>query len=61
MTQFAFLIIEAKDPKTAQWFYAKYSWQALDQAKRDGFDEIKGFEIVKTLPADVVCPPIDII
>ena len=45
----AFLIVEKHDPKTAQWFYAEYSWQALDAAKASGFNECVGFEIVKTL------------
>ena len=51
----AYLIVEAKDPKTAQWFYSDVSWKALDAAKACGFDEIKGFEIIKTMPADEVC------
>jgi hypothetical protein len=50
----AYLIVEAKDPKTAEWFYANASWQALDAAGRAGFDEARGFEVVLTLPADAV-------
>jgi hypothetical protein len=51
----AFLIVEAGDPKTAEWFYADASWQALDAAGRAGFDERRGFAVVLTLPADAVC------
>jgi hypothetical protein len=51
----AYLIVEAGDPKTAEWFYADASWQALDAAGRAGFDETRGFAVVLTLPADAVC------
>jgi hypothetical protein len=51
----AYLIVEAGDPKTAEWFYADASWQALDAAGRSGFDETRGFAVVLTLPADAVC------
>ena len=50
----AFLIVEGKDAKTAEWFYADYSWQALDAAKAAGFNEMVGFAVVKTLNADEV-------
>jgi hypothetical protein len=50
----AFLIVEGKDPKTAEWYYADASWQALDAAKADGFNEMIGFAVVKTLNADEV-------
>jgi len=50
----AYLIVEGKDAKTAQWFYADYSWQALDEAKSYGFDEIVGFCVVKTMEVDQV-------
>ncbi len=49
-----YLIVEGKDAKTAQWFYADYSWQALDEAKSHGFDEIVGFCVVKTMEVDQV-------
>jgi hypothetical protein len=45
----AFLIVEGGDPKTAEWFYADYSWQALDAAKAAGYSESVGFAIVKTM------------
>lgn len=51
----AYLIVEGKCAKTAEWFYADASWKALDAAKAAGFDEAVGFEVVRTLPADVVC------
>jgi hypothetical protein len=50
----AFLIVEGNDAKTAEWFYAKYSWQALDAAKVGGFDETVGFSIVRTMNANEV-------
>jgi len=50
----AFLIMEGNNPKTAEWFYADYSWQALDAAKAAGFSETVGFAVVKTLRADEV-------
>jgi hypothetical protein len=50
----AFLIVEGNNPKTAEWFYADYSWQALDAAKAAGFSETVGFAVVKTLRADEV-------
>ena len=50
----AYLIVEAGDAATAEWFYARYSWQALDAAKAAGFDETKGFAVVRTLPAHMV-------
>ena len=45
----AFLIVEGNDPKTADWFYANYSWQALDAAKAAGYSETIGFAVVKTM------------
>ena len=53
----AFLIVEAHDPETAEWFYAWASWQALDAAKAAGFDESKGFAVVMTASIDTVCIP----
>ncbi len=53
----AYLIVQGKDPKTAEWFYARTSWQALDAAKADGFDETVGFAVVRTLPVDSVSFP----
>ena len=50
----AFLIVEGTDAKTAEWFYADYSWQALDEAKSHGFNEIVGFRVVKTMEVDQV-------
>ena len=50
----AFLIVEGNDHSTANWYYAHYSWQALDAAKRDGFDESVGFAIVKTMTLEEV-------
>jgi hypothetical protein len=50
----AFLIVEGNDPKTAEWFFASYSWQALDAAKAAGFCETVGFAVVKTLRIDEV-------
>jgi hypothetical protein len=51
----AFLIVEGNDPTTAEWYYARTSWQALDAAKADGFDETKGFAVVRTMHVDEVC------
>lgn len=51
----AYLIVEGKDAKTAEWFYADVSWKALDAAKAAGFSETAGFEVVRTLPAEAVC------
>jgi hypothetical protein len=51
----AYLIVEGNDPKTAEWFYADASWKALDAAKAAGFDELKGFAVVFTAPAETVC------
>ena len=51
----AFLIVEGNDPKTAEWFFADAGWQALDQAKAAGFDELVGFAIVKTMSPSEVC------
>jgi len=45
----AFLIVEGNDPKTADWYYADASWQALDAAKADGYNEAVGFAVVKTM------------
>jgi hypothetical protein len=45
----AFLIVEGGDSKTAEWFYAEASWQALDAAKAAGFSETVGFAVVKTM------------
>jgi len=45
----AFLIVEGGDPKTADWFYAKTSWEALDAAKAAGYSESVGFAVVKTM------------
>ena len=45
----AYLIVEGNDPKTAEWFYADASWQALDAAKAAGFCETVGFAVVKTM------------
>lgn len=45
----AFLIVEGGDPKTADWFYAEASWQALDAAKAAGYSESVGFAVVKTM------------
>lgn len=45
----AYLIVEGGDPKTAEWFYADASWQALDAAKAAGFSESLGFAVVKTV------------
>ena len=50
----AFLIVENNDPKTAEWFYADASWKALDSAKANGFNEMIGFAIVKTMDVDQV-------
>jgi hypothetical protein len=50
----AFLIVENNDSKTAEWFYADASWQALDAAKANGFNEMIGFAIVKTMDVDQV-------
>jgi hypothetical protein len=55
----AYLIVEADDPKTAEWFYADASWQALDAAGRAGFDETRGYKVVRTLPTDAVCIAVD--
>jgi hypothetical protein len=51
----AFLIVEGSDPKTAEWFFADAGWQALDQAKAAGFNELVGFAIVKTMSPSEVC------
>jgi hypothetical protein len=51
----AFLIVEGNDPKTAEWFFADASWQALDRAKAAGFNELVGFAIVKTMSPSEVC------
>ena len=51
----AFLIVEGNDARTAEWFYADYSWQALDAAKLAGFSEMIGFAVVKTMDASEVC------
>jgi len=51
----AFLIVEGSEPKTAEWFFADASWQALDQAKAAGFSELVGFAIVKTMNPSEVC------
>ena len=59
VTMKAFLIVEANDPATAEWFYARASWQALDAAKAAGFDESKGFAVVFTAPAETVCIPVE--
>jgi hypothetical protein len=48
----AFLIVEGGDPKTADWFYAEASWQALDAAKAAGYSESVGFAVVKTMRVD---------
>lgn len=45
----AYLIVEGNNPKTAEWFYADASWQALDAAKAAGFSETVGFAVVKTM------------
>ena len=58
-TMNAFLIVEANDPATAEWFYARASWQALDAAKAAGFDESRGFAVVRTAPAESVCIPVE--
>ena len=50
----AFLIMESNDSKTADWFFADYSWQALDAAKAAGYSETIGFAVVKTLRVDEV-------
>jgi hypothetical protein len=50
----AYLIVEGGDPKTADWFYARTSWQALDAAKA-AYSETVGFAVVKTLALDEVC------
>jgi hypothetical protein len=50
----AFLIVEGNDVKTAEWFYARTGWKALDDAKRAGFDELIGFAIVKTFSIETV-------
>jgi len=50
----AFLIVESTDAKTAEWFFADYSWQALDAAKAAGFNEMVGFAVVKTMDANQV-------
>jgi hypothetical protein len=49
-----FLIVENGDPKTAEFFYARTSWEALDAAGRAGFDETRGFAIIAVFPVDVV-------
>jgi hypothetical protein len=48
----AFLIVEGGDPKTADWFYAEASWQALDAAKAAGYSESVGFAVVNTMRVD---------
>jgi hypothetical protein len=48
----AFLIVEGGDPKTADWFYAEASWQALDAAKAAGYSESVGFAVIKTMRVD---------
>ena len=53
----AYLIVEANDANTAEWFYARTSWQALDDAKASGFNESRGFAVVLTLPIDSVSFP----
>ena len=50
----AFLIVEGSDAKTAEWFYARTGWKALDDAKNAGFDELIGFSIVKTFSIETV-------
>lgn len=50
----AFLIVEGNDAKTAEWFYARTGWQALDDAKTAGFDELRGFAVVKTFSIETV-------
>lgn len=50
----AFLIVEGNDAKTANWFYAVASWQALDAAKADGYSETVGFAVVKTMDIEEV-------
>ncbi len=57
MNMKAFLIVEGNNEKTADWFYAYASWQALDEAKSCGYSEILGFKVVKTMDADQVCIP----
>ena len=53
----AFLIVEGNDSRTAEWFFAYAGWQALDDAKSAGFNELVGFAIVKTLDASEVSFP----
>jgi len=50
----AYLIVEGRNSKTAEWFYSDASWKALDAAKAAGFSETIGFEVVRTLPAEAV-------
>ena len=49
-----FLIVENGDPKTAECFYARTGWEALDAAGRAGFDETRGFAIIAVFPVDAV-------
>lgn len=53
----AFLIVEGNDATTAEWFFSDTGWQALDQAKAAGFNELIGFAIVKTMNASEVSFP----
>ena len=53
-TMLCFLIVENGDPKTAEFFYARTGWEALDAAGRAGFDETRGFAIIAVFPVDAV-------
>jgi len=45
----AYFIAPLGDESAGRWFVARASWLALDAAKAAGFDEVTGFEVLRSL------------